>query len=88
MQREITSWHSPSTGREMPVVTYGHYGFALLLIPTAGADFLEYERFKLIDAIAPFIDAGKVKVFSINSLNNESWMHRTMWGRTQSHQPQ
>ena len=80
MQREITSWYSPSTDREMPIVTYGHYGFALLMIPTAGADYLEYERFNLINAIAPFIDAGKIKVFSINSMNNESWMHKTMLG--------
>lgn len=80
MRREITSWYSHRTSREMPVVTYGHYGFALLLIPTAGADFLEYERFGLIDAIAPLINAGKVKVFSINSMNKESWMNYSMLG--------
>ncbi len=62
----------------MPVSVYGHYGFALLLVPTAAADFLEYERFQLIDALAPFIDAGKVKVFSINSINTESWMNYDM----------
>ena len=59
----------------MPIAVYGHYGFALLLVPTAAADFLEYERFQLIDAIRPFIDGGKVKVFSINSINNDSWMN-------------
>jgi esterase/lipase superfamily enzyme len=62
----------------MPVVAYGHYGFALLLVPTAAADFLEYERFQLIDALAPLMDAGKMKVFSINSMNKESWMNNTM----------
>jgi esterase/lipase superfamily enzyme len=65
----------------MPVAVYGHYGFALLLIPTAAADYLEYERFQLIDAIAPFIEAGKVKVFSINSINTESWMNYGLDGR-------
>ena len=59
----------------MPVAVYGHYGFALILIPTAGADYLEYERFQLIDAIRPFIEEGKVKVFSIDSVNLESWMN-------------
>lgn len=59
----------------MPVAVYGHYGFALLMVPTAAADFLEYERFGLIDALAPHIHSGKVKVFSINSINNESWMN-------------
>jgi len=54
MQKEITSWFSPSLQREMPIATYGHYGFALLLIPTAAADFLEYERFQMIDALQPF----------------------------------
>lgn len=78
MHREVSSWYSPSLGIEMPVVAYGHYGFALLLVPTAAADFLEYERFQLIDALAPLMDAGKMKVFSINSMNKESWMNNTM----------
>ncbi|HLY69483.1 MAG TPA: hypothetical protein VKR53_07120 [Puia sp.] len=78
MERQLTSWFSPSLNKEMPVALYGNYGFALLLIPTAAADYLEYERFQLVDSIAPFIDAGKVKVFSINSINTESWMNNHM----------
>ncbi len=62
----------------MPIVSYGHFGFALLLIPTAAADYLEYERFKLIDALAPMINAGKLKVYSIDSMNKESWMNNQM----------
>jgi esterase/lipase superfamily enzyme len=62
----------------MPIAVYGHYGFALLLVPTAAADYLEYERFQLIDALAPFLDEGKIKVYSINSINNESWMNDQM----------
>jgi esterase/lipase superfamily enzyme len=62
----------------MEIAVYGHWGFALLMFPTAMADFLEYERFSLIGAIAHFIDSGKCKVFSINSINSESWMNRSM----------
>src|SRR5271170_6334535 len=78
MERHLTSWFSPSLQKEMPVAVYGNYGFALLLIPTAAADYLEYERFQLMDSIASFIDAGRVKVFSINSINNESWLNNNM----------
>ena len=78
MTRDLTSWFSPSLDREMPVAVYGEYGFALLLIPTAAADYLEYERFQLLDTIAPFVDQGKVKVFSINSINNQSWLNNEM----------
>lgn len=75
MHRQQTSWFSHALQKEMPVAVYGHYGFALLLLPTAAADFLEYERFNLIEAIRPFIEEGKVKVFSIDSINSESWMN-------------
>ena len=68
----------------MEVVVYGHYGDALLLFPTAGADYLEYERFHLIGAIKEVIESGKFKVFSINSINNESWLNRSMHPRHKS----
>lgn len=68
----------------MDIVMYGHYGFALLLLPTAAADFLEYERFHLIDAISGPINEGKVKVFSINSINSESWLNNHMHPRHKS----
>lgn len=81
MNRQIDGWYSPALNKHMEVATYGHWGFALLLIPTAAADYLEYERFHLIDSIRPFIDAGKVKVFSINSINQESWLNNGMHPR-------
>ena len=82
MERWTTSWYSHRLQKEMPIAVYGHYGFALLLVPTAAADYLEYERFQLIDSIAPFVNSGKVKVFSINSINNESWMNDHLDART------
>ena len=80
MRKELFSWYSPALKEEMPIVSYGHYGFALLLLPTAGADYLEYERFGLIDTIAPFIESGKVRVFSVNSANKQSWLNKEMEG--------
>ncbi len=75
MERNLSSWYSERLQREMPVAVYGYYGFALLMVPTAAADYLEYERFQLIDAMSSAINGGKVKVFSINSINNESWLN-------------
>src|SRR6187551_3686788 len=78
MERTLYSWHSPSLNKDMPIAIYGYYGFALLLVPTAAADYLEYERFQLVDALQPHIDGGKLKLFSINSINNESWLNNHM----------
>lgn len=62
----------------MPIVRYGTWGHALLLLPTAQADFLEYERFFLVKALEPLIFAGKVTVFSIDSINKHAWMNRSV----------
>jgi esterase/lipase superfamily enzyme len=88
MKRTLDSWYSPSLQKEMPIATYGHYGFALLLIPTAAADYLEYERFQLMDSIAWFVNSGKVKVFSIDSINKESWMNNGIPGHQQAQRHQ
>ena len=80
MQKELFSWYSDSLGEEMPIVSYGHYGFVLLLVPTAGADYLEYERFQMLDDLKPLIESGKVRVFSVNSVNKQSWLNNDMEG--------
>lgn len=78
MRRDITTWWSPNLNKNMEIVAYGHYGPAILMFPSAAADYLEYERFYLIDAIKPVIESGKFKVYSINSINSESWLNNEM----------
>ncbi len=84
MHREIHQWYSPSLNKNMEIGIWGHYGFSLLMLPTAAADYLEYERFLMMDVLADHINAGKVKVFSINSINSESWLNRHMHPRHKS----
>ena len=69
MRRDITSWYSHRLGQDMPLVAYGHYGPPVLMLPTAAADFLEYERFHLIDSVSRYMENGRAKVYSINSVN-------------------
>ncbi|MDP3830322.1 MAG: alpha/beta hydrolase-fold protein [Ignavibacteriaceae bacterium] len=78
MRREIHRWWSPNLNKEMDLVVYGHYGFGLLMFPTAAADFLEYERFYLVYTLAHMVEAGKFKAYSINSINSESWLNNNM----------
>ncbi|HEU4593596.1 MAG TPA: alpha/beta hydrolase-fold protein [Pyrinomonadaceae bacterium] len=75
MERRTDSWFSNNLGMEMPIVAYGHAGYPLLMFPTAAADFLEYERFHLIDSIRHHIEAGRVRAYSINSVNRYSLMN-------------
>ncbi len=75
MRRDTTSWISHNLGMEMPMVAYGHAGYPLLMFPTAAADYLEYERFLLVDVIKPFIESGSLRAYSINSVNRYSLLN-------------
>jgi esterase/lipase superfamily enzyme len=81
MQKDLASWYSPNLQKDMPIVSYGHAGFALLLVPTAAADYLEYERFLMIEALELPISKGTIRVFSVNSINNESWLNNDIDGK-------
>jgi esterase/lipase superfamily enzyme len=74
LYRKIEGWHSPILGQHMPIVRYGHSGHPLLLFPTAAADFLENERFFLVKSVEPYLLAGRLQIFSIDSINRQAWM--------------
>jgi esterase/lipase superfamily enzyme len=76
VRKEVFGWHSPRLGIHMPIARYGHWGRPLLLFPTAGSDLFDVERFLLIHAIQHHIAAGRVTVFSINTVNSMSWMDK------------
>ena len=76
MQREYHGWFSSRLGREMGVVAYGHWGLPLLAFPTSGGDEWELENQGMIAALADFIDAGRVKIFTMRALAGESLLNR------------
>lgn len=75
MERELKEWFSPALARTMPVARFGHYGKPLILFPTGGGDYLEHERFLMIRALSPLIDAGRLKVYLVGNINREGWIN-------------
>ena len=76
MQRDYIKWHSPSLGREMELLAFGHAGFPLVVFPTSGGRFFEYEDRGMIGALAPKIDRGDLQVFCVDSVDQESWYNK------------
>ncbi|MFT4978946.1 MAG: esterase/lipase superfamily enzyme [Myxococcota bacterium] len=74
MERLIKRWHSPSTGQEMGLARYGWWGKPVVFFPTGGGDFLDCERFLMVRALAPLIEAGRIKLYSVDSLSRSSWI--------------
>ena len=71
--KETSTWYSPRLECDIRLVRWGHYGTPVLLFPTAGGDAEEVERFHLIGAIWPLIEAGRVKVYSCDSIAGRVW---------------
>ena len=73
METQYFKQYSPALGRDMEVKVYGHAGRPVLFIPCQNGRFFDFENFHMTDAWAPFIDAGQVMVFSIDTIDAETW---------------
>ena len=70
-------WYSSRLGQEITLARWGEVGQPLLLFPTAGGDAEEIERFLVIRALAPLLEAGKIKVYSCDSVAGSVWFNKT-----------
>ena len=76
MKVEHHVWHSPRLGRDMGIRVYGHWGPPMLVFPTSGGDEWEFEGQGMLDALGHHVDGGRLKLFCVNSVNNQSWYDR------------
>lgn len=77
MEKVRHTWYSPRLQQEVTVARWGHYGQPLLLFPTAGGDAEECERMLMIRALSPLIDAGRLKVYSPDSVAGRAWINHS-----------
>jgi esterase/lipase superfamily enzyme len=73
--RRIYKINSKALGRPMEMVVYGHYGPSLLLLPAITDSPYENEEAGMLGVLREFIDKGRIRVFSIPSVNFESWLN-------------
>lgn len=88
----VERWHSTRMQRDITVTRWGHYGTPVLVFPTAGGDAHEIERMGLIDRCRDLLDAGRVKIYSCDSIAGQAMMRRDgspehlMWLFNQFHE--
>jgi esterase/lipase superfamily enzyme len=73
MQTEYHKWFSPIIGHDMELKVYGYYGKPVLVFPPQGGRFFDFEGFGMIGVLSPFIESGQIKLFTVDSLDGESW---------------
>ena len=77
MHIESHRWWSPRLNRDMELKVYGHWGKPFIVFPCSRGRYFDFEGMGMVAAIAGFITAGKIKLFTIDSLDAESWYN---WG--------
>jgi esterase/lipase superfamily enzyme len=74
--KEVVRWRSQRVEQDVQLVRWGHFGTPVLLFPTAGGDAEEIERFHLIGAVMPLIEAGRIKIYSTDSIAGKAWISK------------
>ena len=58
------------------VASYGHWGRPVLAFPAERGDAGEFERRGMVGAVGDLIEAGRVKLYCVDSFDRESWSNR------------
>ena len=77
METQYFKQYSPALGRDMECKVYGHAGRPVLYIPCQDGRFFDFENFKMADVWSPWIEAGDVMVFSIDTIDQETWSNKS-----------
>lgn len=79
MNREYHKWWSRNLEREMELLVFGHSGEKVLVFPTRGGRFFEYEDLRMPAQIEDKINAGQLQLFCVDGIDGESfycfWAH-------------
>ena len=76
MNRRVEQLHSPAIGAAGTVIAYGHWGRPVLVFPAEAGRAPDFESWGMVDAVADLIDAGRVKVYCVDSLDAQSWSNK------------
>jgi esterase/lipase superfamily enzyme len=73
---EKSRWYSSRLHAESTLVRYGVTGQPVLVFPTAGGDAEEIERFLMIKVLEPLLSAGRIKIYSCDSVGGRAWFDK------------
>jgi esterase/lipase superfamily enzyme len=65
----------------MELLVFGHSGLPVLVFPTSGGRFFEFEDRGLIGAVADRINGGHLQFYCVDSIDHESWYNKRVSSR-------
>ena len=76
MEVQYFKRYSPNLNRDMEFKVYGSNGRPVLYIPCQDGRFFDFENFHMNEVLAPWIESGQIMVFSIDTIDSETWSNK------------
>jgi esterase/lipase superfamily enzyme len=76
MKREYHKWFSPSLGRDMELLVFGHAGYPAVVFPTSRGRFYEFEDRHMVSTLQDKLEHGHLQLYCVDSIDGESWYNR------------
>jgi esterase/lipase superfamily enzyme len=73
VNREHHRWYSPSLGRDMDLLVFGHGGARAVVFPTSMGRFYEWEDRGMIGALGDHLENGWLQLYCVDSVDADSW---------------
>ena len=73
MERRSVRLGVPGHDGDLEVVRHGHWGRPVLLFPSEAGAALDAEGNGMLDAVRPLVEAGRMSLFCVDSLDGWSW---------------
>ncbi|MBE2189445.1 MAG: hypothetical protein KGZ71_00185 [Desulfobulbaceae bacterium] len=74
MEKDINKLKSEYLSKEVELISYGRYGIAMIIFPTQGDSCHDAENIGFVHTLKDYINSGRVKVYSVSSVNLQSWL--------------
>jgi esterase/lipase superfamily enzyme len=78
MDREYIAWDSPTLGRRMEMLWFGHAGRPMIWFPTSAGRFYQNEDFGLVGAVGDLVESGAIQICCVDSVDNESFYAKSL----------
>lgn len=73
MEERHIKFYSKYLDREIELMVFGSWGYPVLMFPSTLGRYYQVKDFGMIDAVRGMVEAGKVKIFSVDSIDADSW---------------
>ena len=77
MQRDQVEIDAPGLDRPGTLIRYGHWGRPVLVFPSEQGRAWDFESNGMVGAVADLVEAGRVKLYCVDSFDHLSWSDRS-----------